>query len=66
MKTHINTTSILLRNFNISGRVGITLDAFWAEPKDDKKKEDHEAAERYLQMHVSIEYKYVIKLNFQN
>ncbi|XP_032513180.2 myrosinase 1-like [Danaus plexippus] len=36
------------------GKVGITLDAFWAEPKDYNKEEDHEAAERYLQMHVGL------------
>nr|XP_026496812.1 myrosinase 1-like [Vanessa tameamea] len=36
------------------GKIGITLDAFWAEPKDSNKKEDHEAAERYLQMHLGL------------
>ncbi|XP_049870133.1 myrosinase 1-like [Pectinophora gossypiella] len=36
------------------GKIGITLDAFWAEPHDSSKPEDHEAAERYLQMHFGI------------
>ncbi|XP_050343356.1 myrosinase 1-like [Nymphalis io] len=36
------------------GKIGITLDAFWAEPKDSNKKEDQEAAERYLQMHLGL------------
>lgn len=39
----------------VSGKVGITLDAFWADPKDANKPEDIEAAENYLQMHVSYE-----------
>ncbi|XP_072939650.1 myrosinase 1-like isoform X2 [Epargyreus clarus] len=36
------------------GKIGITLDAFWAEPKDPSKVEDQEAAERYLQMRVGL------------
>lgn len=43
---------LLINGF--TGIIGITLDAFWAEPKDPTKPEDHEAAERYLQMHVNI------------
>lgn len=39
---------------DISGKIGITLDAFWAEPKDNTKAADRDAAERYLQMHVSF------------
>ncbi|CAH1647058.1 unnamed protein product [Spodoptera littoralis] len=37
-----------------NGMVGITLDAFWADPKDPNKPEDVEAAENYLQMHLGI------------
>lgn len=47
------------------GRIGITLDAFWAEPKNEINEEDKEAAERYLQMHVSIHEK-LIKKNYVN
>ncbi|CAH2071514.1 unnamed protein product, partial [Iphiclides podalirius] len=36
------------------GKIGITLDAFWAEPKNNRKMSDREAAERYLQMHLGI------------
>ncbi|KAH9642034.1 hypothetical protein HF086_008721 [Spodoptera exigua] len=36
------------------GKVAITLDAFWADPKDPHKPEDVEAAENYLQMHLGI------------
>lgn len=46
----------MLKDFNLNvfaGQIGITLDAFMAVPKDPTKEEDHEAAERYLQMHVS-------------
>ncbi|KAI8424203.1 hypothetical protein MSG28_002783 [Choristoneura fumiferana] len=39
---------------NQKGKVGITLDAFWAKPKNNSKAEDIEAAERYLQMHVGL------------
>ncbi|XP_026755414.1 myrosinase 1-like [Galleria mellonella] len=37
-----------------NGRVGITLDAFWAEPKNSIDPIDIEAAERYRQMRVGI------------
>ncbi|XP_013138791.1 PREDICTED: myrosinase 1-like [Papilio polytes] len=36
------------------GKIGITLDAFYAEPKDPRKQSDIDAAERYLQMHLGI------------
>ncbi|XP_075972009.1 myrosinase 1-like [Anticarsia gemmatalis] len=36
------------------GRVGITLDAFWSEPKNPDKPEDVDAAKWYLQMHLDI------------
>ncbi|CAH0605489.1 unnamed protein product [Chrysodeixis includens] len=36
------------------GKVGITLDAFWAKPKDPNKLEDVHAADAYLQMHLDI------------
>lgn len=41
----------------ILGKVGITLDAFWAKPRDANKAEDVLAANAYLHMHVSI-YRY--------
>ncbi|XP_063619466.1 myrosinase 1-like [Cydia splendana] len=34
------------------GKIGITLDAFWAKPKNSSNPDDLEAAERYLQMHL--------------
>ncbi|XP_061711095.1 myrosinase 1-like [Cydia pomonella] len=34
------------------GKIGITLDAFWAKPKNSSNPDDIEAAERYLQMHL--------------
>ncbi|XP_048007482.1 myrosinase 1-like [Leguminivora glycinivorella] len=34
------------------GKIGLTLDAFWAEPKNSSNPDDIEAAERYLQMHL--------------
>ncbi|CAK1546135.1 unnamed protein product [Leptosia nina] len=34
------------------GRIGITLDSFFAEPKDENNPDDVEAAERYLQMRL--------------
>ncbi|KAI5644439.1 glycosyl hydrolase family 1 domain-containing protein [Phthorimaea operculella] len=37
-----------------NGQIGITLDAFYAEPHDSSKPEDHEAGDRYLQMHFGI------------
>lgn len=36
------------------GRIGITLDAFWAEPKNVTDREDRIAAERYMQMHMGM------------
>ncbi|XP_045494355.1 myrosinase 1-like [Colias croceus] len=36
------------------GRIGITLDAFYAEPKDENNPDDLAAAERYLQMRVGL------------
>ncbi|CAH0725205.1 unnamed protein product, partial [Brenthis ino] len=36
------------------GKIGLTLDSYWAEPKDENKKEDRDAAERYLQMHLGM------------
>ncbi|XP_041970641.1 myrosinase 1-like isoform X2 [Aricia agestis] len=36
------------------GKIGVTLDAFFAEPKDSNKQEDVEAAERYLQMRLGL------------
>ncbi|VVD04216.1 unnamed protein product [Leptidea sinapis] len=36
------------------GKVGLTLDAFHADPKDPTKADDREAAERYLQMTLGI------------
>lgn len=47
--------NILVQNqLIVLGKVGITLDSFWAEPRDPTKAEDRIAAERYLQMHVSL------------
>ncbi|XP_059056668.1 myrosinase 1-like [Achroia grisella] len=37
-----------------NGRVGITLDAFWADPKNSTDPLDIEAAERYRQMRLGI------------
>ncbi|KAL0832750.1 hypothetical protein ABMA28_000925 [Loxostege sticticalis] len=36
------------------GQLGITLDAFWAEPKNASSQEDRDGAEAYLQMHLGI------------
>ncbi|XP_053603502.1 myrosinase 1-like [Plodia interpunctella] len=36
------------------GNVGITLDAFWGEPKNSLNPDDVEAAERYTQMHLGL------------
>ncbi|CAB3236893.1 unnamed protein product [Arctia plantaginis] len=36
------------------GVVGITLDAFWSDPKDPNKAEDIEAAHWYLKMHLDM------------
>ncbi|XP_030041345.2 myrosinase 1 [Manduca sexta] len=36
------------------GKIGITLDAFWGEPKDANKQEDRDAVETYLQMHFGL------------
>ncbi|KAJ8733390.1 hypothetical protein PYW08_001688 [Mythimna loreyi] len=36
------------------GQIAITLDAFWADPKDSNSPEDVVAAEDYLQMHLAI------------
>ncbi|XP_037969035.2 myrosinase 1 [Plutella xylostella] len=35
------------------GKIGITLDAFWADPLDPTKEEDREAAERYMMMNLA-------------
>lgn len=43
----------------ISGKIGMSLDSNWAEPKTNSSK-DREAVERYLQTHVS--YYFYIKL----
>ncbi|XP_028170456.1 myrosinase 1-like [Ostrinia furnacalis] len=37
-----------------NGQIGITLDSFWAEPKNASDPEDVAAAENYLQMHLGI------------
>ncbi|XP_013190175.2 myrosinase 1 [Amyelois transitella] len=36
------------------GRVGITLDAFWGEPRNSSNANDIEAAERYNQFHLGL------------
>ncbi|XP_045765371.1 myrosinase 1-like [Maniola jurtina] len=36
------------------GKIGLTLDVFYPEPKDSNNKEDVEAAERYIQMHLGL------------
>ncbi|XP_047022734.1 myrosinase 1-like [Helicoverpa zea] len=36
------------------GKVSITLDAFWADPKDPNNPNDVQAAKDYLQMHLDI------------
>ncbi|KAM3967155.1 LOW QUALITY PROTEIN: myrosinase 1 [Aphomia sociella] len=37
-----------------NGRVGITLDAFWADPKNSSDPLDVIAAKRYIQLHLGI------------
>ncbi|GBP62348.1 Myrosinase 1 [Eumeta japonica] len=36
------------------GKIGITLDAFWAEPKVVNDPQDKIASERYMQMHLGM------------
>lgn len=48
-----NNSNTIFNYVCFSGKVAITLDAFWADPKDPNSPADVQAAEDYLQMHVS-------------